>query len=179
MLRIIGPVKNKLKFFLVFLLVSIFSFFVSNYPFLNYVLLAIALLGLTLVMLGTLAFAVHPIFKSLFAISGGFTLTIFLAQEYCKVPFNPHTLDSSVKSLVIIGLFYTSFLFLSYLYKELMGNPESGNQIGREGVLKTLKTMNKGKPDWFIITLYVLFFVGLLSQLFQVMKFIVLNLCVF
>jgi len=131
------------------------------------------LLGANIVMLIILAVFVMVIvgvavMKALVYISAGLSLIIFLSQSYCSAL--PHTVsgNSSLKFLIMTGLVFLVIEFFKIFY---------------EGVSKYFDKFKKINKEYFLKTILVIFFIIMaftfLSSLFQVMRPIILDLCVF
>jgi hypothetical protein len=61
---------------------------------------------LSLVVLVTWTMAGFIVFRSLFFVSAGLSLMIFLAQSYCGLPQYMHTADVALQSLMGFGIIY-------------------------------------------------------------------------
>lgn len=142
-------------------------------------LVFLVILGLTLIMVGTLTIAAIAIFRSFFVVGAGLSLIIFIADEYCKLDASIRTINKSVETLVEIGMFYVAGLFVVCLYKELFGDKEAKSETRQKGIFKVLKERNGGKHSLLILSFYAIFFGALLAQLLQVVFLIVKNLCVY
>ncbi len=119
------------------------------------------------------------IFKSLFIAGAGFSLIIFIAQEYCKVPMELRISDSSLKVFIGFGLFYTIIIFIGTLYKELFGDKNSENDLNKKGTFKIFREINNGKDHWLVLLIYAIVFGVFLGQIFQVLYPIVNNICIY
>lgn len=113
------------------------------------------------------AIAGHFVFKSLFVVSGGLSLMIFLAQSYCNLPDVSRTADGALQSIFGFSLIYLGFIFLKDVFKETTGG------------LKTLGEIYGGKKPWLIVSLGALFVGLFLWQLYEVVRPIVFGLCIY
>jgi hypothetical protein len=119
------------------------------------------------------------IFKSLFIVGASFSLIIFIAQEYCKVPIEARINDQSLIIFLNFGLLYIGATFIRSLYKELFGDKDSKNELTHKGAFKIFREINDGKDSWIILIIFSIVFGTFLSQLFQVLYPIINNICVY
>jgi len=127
-------------------------------------IVAAVLFGILLLLVMVLAG--FRVIKSLFRISAGLSLLIFLAQSYCAVP-RTSVGDSALMGLLGIGFLYMLFDFFRSLYK---------------AIAKDFKKIN-GRIWSFenavIILLFTLFACFFIWAIYQVIIPIILNLCVY
>lgn len=148
------------------ILIFVDKTYLGNY-LLN-ILLGVNVVMLTIFAVIVLALVGVAIMEALFYISAGLSLIIFLSQSYCDAL--PHTSsgDSSLKFLIMTGFIYLVFQFFKIFYK---------------GVLKYFEDFKKIKKEYFWKTILFVFFIIIaltfLSSLFQVIKPIILDLCVY
>lgn len=161
--------KLDLKSLSIFAAVAAAAFFAANHlsPYLSNIGYVILIIELMIVVTVTWGLAVHAVIKSLFGVSAGLSLIIFLAQSYCQVPLAFQTANDSLKSLVAFGLIYIGIEFFRSLYKEATDRA------------KALKEVNDNKRPWLILIPFALFTGLFIWQVVQVLLPIVQNLCVY
>jgi predicted neutral ceramidase superfamily lipid hydrolase len=158
-----------LKSFLIFAVIAAFAFFAASHlnPYITNIGYIILVIELMIVVTVTWGLAVHAVIKSLFGVSAGLSLIIFLAQSYCQVPLASQTANDSLKSLVAFGLIYIGVEFFRSIYKEATGRA------------KTLKEANDNKRPWLMMIPFALFTGLFIWQVVQVLLPIIQNLCVY
>lgn len=162
--------KRQVARFAVFLVAAVFAYFMAKYgeqmSRIGYVVLFIEL---GVVVLITWGLAGHTVMKTLFAVSVGLSLLIYLAQSYCDVPITMRTVggDAALMSLVGFGILYVGIEFLKTLRREISER------------LKQLTEMNNKKRPWFIVVPYGLFTGIFAWQVGQVLMPIINSLCVY
>ncbi|MDE1924977.1 MAG: hypothetical protein KGH79_02250 [Patescibacteria group bacterium] len=157
------------KSFLIFAAIVAVVFIGANFfsKYLSQIAYVILAIELVFVVAVTWSLAVHAVLKSLFGVSAGLSLIIFLAQAYCAVPNYARTADDALKSLVAFGLVYVGIQFFWSLYKEAKERS------------KTLKEANDNKRPWIALIPFALF-TGLFAwQVIQVLLPIVQTLCIY
>ena len=127
---------------------------------------------ITFIMLGTalsiiMILAGFSVFKSLFYVSAEISLLIFLAQSYCAVPQRTSAGDQALKSLLTLGIIYIIFIFcksqwklLKKKYKSIAGQPWPKEMI-------------------IAVTIFFIFTVLIIYQIYLVINPIVTSLCVY
>lgn len=109
------------------------------------------------------------VIKSLFKVSVGLSLLIYLAQSYCAPEVARTTPgDAALKALIILGLSFVMYDFLTKIYKKFNEHSQ--------------KFKENGNWDWRGRTMIglLLFFTGsLVLMVYQVLGPIILGLCVY
>lgn len=146
---------------LLLLVIMIFKFNLSNG------LLLFAAVLFYLFCASLLVIAGRSVFKSLFLVSAELSLMIFLAQSYCALPGVARTANAAMQFLLECSLFYIAFVFLQSLYVEW------------SKILETFKDINDNKKPWVVIILFFTFVTFFVWQLYQVMKPLITNLCIY
>jgi hypothetical protein len=155
-----------------FVLSIVFTLLLFSYLFFSHYLLGtlqtLAIILWSFMLLVIMFFAGFMVTKSFIKIGAGISLIIFLAQSYCKVPHISST-DDALKTLIIIGFFTITYDFLFSLY---------------ESSLKLLEIINKNDKRWpieklIIIGLFILFALLFVCIIYQVIKPIILDLCIY
>ncbi len=107
------------------------------------------------------------IFRSLFVVSAGLSLLLYLAELFCSTPHRTAIADEALKSLLLFGLLYITGLFFKGVFDEL-----------KKGLVLAKKMNNDKKP--LLAVVIVGLFIGMyLIQLYQVLHPVVMNLCVY
>lgn len=159
----------------IFLLSVIFAFLVSNNIFhiqdiISGSLPVVLIAGLSLIVAYATFQAGLVVIKSLVFVAAELSLILFLAQSYCDVSVvRTESSDNSLMILLVIGLSYVAYRFLWDVY----------------GELKTLaKRFREIDGCWSreAITMFIfliLFVVGFIIMLLEVLTPTVLGLCVY
>lgn len=162
--------RKQIARFAVFFAAAVFAYFMSKYgeqvSRIGYIILFIEL---GIVVLITWGLAGHTVMKTLFAVSVGLSLLIYLAQSYCDAPATMRTVgsDAALMSLIGFGVIYVGIEFLKTLRKEITDR------------LKQLTEINNKKRPWLIIIPYGLFTGIFTWQVGQVLLPIISSLCVY
>ena len=123
-------------------------------------------IAFSILLLLIMIMAGFRVVKSLFRISAGLSLLIFLAQSYCAVP-RTSAGDNALMGLLGIGFLYMLFDFFRSLYK---------------AVAKDFKKID-GRiwsfDNILIILLFTLFACFFVWSIYQVISPIILNLCIY
>ncbi len=155
---------------LVISIIIIFLFFLGFHFLGNYftgtiwIINTIILGFLILIIMIMAGFAV---LKSLFLVAAELTLIIFLAQSYCDVPTRFTPGDKALKSLLVIGVLYIIISFCRSLYEVIKNN------------YRKVKKDRWSIGEIIIITIYSIFAIMFIWQIYQVVSPIILNLCVY
>ncbi len=107
------------------------------------------------------------VLKSLFFVAAELSLLIFLAQSYCTVPSRLPAGDQALKSLLVIGILYIAVSFLRSLHGAIKNN---------------YKKIENERWSWekiFSVSLYLIFTVMFLWQVYRVIDPIISNLCIY
>ena len=120
-----------------------------------------------LLVVFTALFAGLAVFRPLAAVSGGLSLSIYLAERYCSLPPSERTADDPARLLFVLGTLYLVAWFFGSTWKEC------------RSAMKHFKDANNGKISWLMAGLYVLFVVVFIWQLLSVMHPIIRNMCIF
>ncbi len=121
------------------------------------------------IVLGSIAIAAGVIIvKSLVKVATGLSLLIFLSQSYCgPTVTRTNAGNNALQALLMIGLLYVTYDFLLSVWNDIKGYKKS---LGKEGW------------DWKPKTVYVLsllFIVSFTIGIYDVVKPIILGLCVY
>lgn len=166
------PKEKRIEF--LFFLVFAFSLpLISIYfPKVNSVLFVVLF---SVIFFFTWVMAGIAIFRSLLVSSAILSIVIFLAQSYCNLPTNLHSADDALKSIFGFGMIYSVSVFMIALYKEMMGDEKKE----KKSHLTIFKEINEGKISWIILCLYVLSMAIFISQIYQVMRVLINNMCIY
>lgn len=163
------PKKGNVIPLIISLSITLFFFlgfhFLGNYfPGILWIIIAV-IFGLLMLFIMTVAgFAV---IKSLFFVAAELSLLIFLAQSYCGLPNHSIAGDTALKSLLALGILYIIIKFFSCLLEALNGN------------YKKVESKRWSSEKVIVISLYLIFTVMVIWQIYRVVGPIVLNLCVY
>ena len=151
--------------------IGITVIFLVDYNFLNNRLLSgllvLEVIMLTFLILMIMFMAGFTVMKSLSIVAAEISLLIFLAQSYCAIPNRVISGDNALKTLLLVGILYISFYFFHSLYKGLTEK------------YKKFKDEKRSLEKIIIIILF-LFFIGFYVWIiYQVIKPIILNLCIY
>lgn len=161
--------RKDIKPFIISLIIVIFFFLASHY-FSNYFVSAIwivnviLLAGLLFVIMTIAGFAV---LKSLFLVAAELSLLIFLAQSYCAVPGHSIASNEALKSLLVFGILYIVVSFFHSLYKALKKN------------YKYVKNERWSNEKIVTVSLYLIFTVMFIWNIYLVIYPIIIDLCVY
>jgi len=136
-----------------------------DYHLLGVMWIIIAIL-LSILVLIIMIIAGFTIMKSLFRISAGLSLIIFLAQSYCAGPVTS-TGNIALMSLISIAFIYMLFDFFNTLYKAVTEN------------FQKLKTQKGSFEKALFVLLFALFAYFFLWAIYEVISPIILNLCIY
>ena len=159
---------NLISFFLLLIIVVILLiFFGKNATFKIGISFNLIMIGIVLLL--SFIFIGKAFMGALVKISAGLSLLIFLGQSYCSIPIKTEAGNSSLKLILLVGLIYLIFDFLSVFI---------------DGTGEFLETFKPIKKDlfWkiaFIIVFYVSVVGIFIFALYQVVNPIILNLCIF
>jgi hypothetical protein len=174
------PLKN-LAIFLAFLGFILIPIIVANifHINLNRLILTIDLVLLAILSLIAWSMAGLAVFRSLFVVGAGLSLLIFIADSYCKVSLPLQTGNQALDSIIRFGLLYLVLQFISVLYKELFGDKDAKSEMRQKGAIKVIKEVGRGIYYWVFLVLYAMFIGVFLDQFYNVVKPIILNLCIY
>lgn len=164
------PTKNKNNIILVITIILIIVVLIDRIFFNYYILgtlLTIDAILLSIILLVIMVLAGFQVLRSLFLLAVELSLLIFLAQSYCAVPQRLISGDVALKNLLTFGILYIIFSFFYSLYKS-----------SRE-YYKKIETEKFSKEKIITIILYLLFIYLFVQQIYQIIKPIILNLCVY
>jgi hypothetical protein len=158
-----------LKSILIFAAVALFAYLATTalQPYLDRIAFVLLAIELTIIFTIVWYFAAHAVLKSLFGVSAGLSLVIYLAQSYCAVPAAMRTADNALKSLVVFGMIFIGIEFCTSLYKEGMARSNQFMEV------------NDHKWPWLILILFAIFTGIFVWQVVQVIVPIVNDLCVY
>lgn len=155
----------------IFALVFTTLFFIdTNYwhGFIGHTLPVIFLVILSLFITVILTYAGVIVIRSLFDVSIGLTLLIFLGQSYCSIGVaRSANSDQALVTLIGLGILYVVSDFLRKIMKEV------SNQK------KELKEKTWGISNKLIYVLIVLFTVSFIVLVYLAINPIILSLCVY
>ncbi len=125
----------------------------------------------SLVLLAIMVMAGFTVIKSLFRISAGLSLLIFLAQSYCAVPHNIAS-NRALITLLGIGFLYMTFDFVNSLHHAFI-----------KEIMPTIKNVDEREFSWqkkaLFALLFILFAGFFVYGIYQVISPIILDLCVY
>ncbi len=173
--------KNKLIKYTIFLIFTLIIGIFSKFLNINFSSLASLLFIVSFSFLFIIIWikAGMSIFKSLFIAGASFSLIIFIAQEYCRVPIEVRISDKSLEVFLVFGLLYVGSVFIKSLYKELFGDKNSKDELIQKGTFKIFREINDGRDSWIVLIIFAIVFGTFLGQLFQVLYPIVNNICIY
>ena len=141
-----------------------FHFFGNHFAEAMWIVNAI-LLGFLLLII--MFFAGFTVLKSLAAVGAELSLLVFLAQSYCDVPNRSISSNEALKSLLVFSLIYIIFAFGRSLYGALQEN------------YKTVEKERWSKEKIGAVTIFLIFTILFIWEIYLVMSPIILNLCVY
>lgn len=161
--------RKQIVLFAMFLGAALFAFFMARYgeqvSKVGYIVLFVELMIIVAVTWGM---AGHTVIKSLFGVSVGLSLLIYLAQSYCDpIVLRTHSGDVALMSLVGFGVLYVGYEFFRALRNEVIER------------IKILKEINNHKKPWIVIIPYGLFTGLFVWQIAEVLLPIINSLCIY
>lgn len=173
-MNFIKKIKNRFKdrdFFINFLsfTLTVLVFFLYRiYPMeVSFVLWIILLVLLAISIFIITVLSGFMIMRALFKVAGGLSLLIFISQAYCLSPEKAVSSNESLKVLLIIGLFYTCYIFLKDILKQIEE---------KFGKIKDIKINRENIAFFLSLSVFLSLFTW---HLFQVLKPIFLGICIF
>lgn len=173
--------KNKIIKYIIFLVFTLFIGIFSKFLKIDFsnVTSLLFIISFSLLFILIWIKAGISIFKSLFIVGASFSLIIFIAQEYCKVPIEARISDKSLEVFLSFGLLYVISVFVKSLYKELSGDKDAKDELTQKGAFKIFREINNGKDSFLILLIFAIVFGTFLGQLFQVVYPIINNICIY
>lgn len=163
------PKKENVRPLIISIAITLFFFlgthFLGNYFAATMWIFNAVMLGLLLSFF--MIVAGFAVLKSLFFVAAELSLLIFLAQSYCAVPSRLAAGDEALKSLLAIGILYIAVSFCRSLYEAIKNN---------------YKKVENERWSWekiMGVSLYLIFTLLFIWQVYRVVSPIVLNLCVY